>query len=110
MGEPLLEVKDLRVNFILENKQVVSATEHVSFSIDKKSTLGIVGESGCGKSVTASSILGLLPKGSRLYRGRRNPVGRERYFQIHPQADDGYPRERNFHDFSGANDVAEPGL
>ncbi len=64
MGEPLLEVKDLRVNFILENKQVVSATEHVSFSIDKKSTLGIVGESGCGKSVTASSILGLLPKGS----------------------------------------------
>lgn len=63
MAERLLEVKNLRINFILENKQQVSATEAVSFSLDKHSTLGIVGESGCGKSVTASSILGLLPKG-----------------------------------------------
>ena len=63
MSEPLLQVKNLRINFRLENKQVVSATEGVNFSLDKKTTLGIVGESGCGKSVTASSILGLLPKG-----------------------------------------------
>ncbi len=64
MSTPLLEVRDERINFILENKKHVSATEHVSFKLDSHTTLGIVGESGCGKSITASSILGLLPKGA----------------------------------------------
>jgi microcin C transport system ATP-binding protein len=55
-----LEVKDLSVNFTVEGRQV-EAVKHVSFSIDKGETLALVGESGSGKSVTALSILQLLP-------------------------------------------------
>ncbi len=56
----LLEVKDLHTYFYVR-KGIVKAVEGVSFSISPKETLAIVGESGCGKSVTASSIMRLLP-------------------------------------------------
>jgi oligopeptide/dipeptide ABC transporter ATP-binding protein len=58
---PLLEVSDLRTYFYTR-EGAVKAVDGVSFSVDKGKTLGIVGESGCGKSVTALSIMGLLPK------------------------------------------------
>jgi peptide/nickel transport system ATP-binding protein len=57
---PLLEVKSLRVGFDTE-AGLVRAVDGVSFTIDAGRTLGLVGESGCGKSVTASSILRLVP-------------------------------------------------
>ena len=57
----LLEVSDLRTHFFTR-QGVVRAVDGVSFSIDVGRTLGIVGESGCGKSVTALSIVGLIPK------------------------------------------------
>ena len=73
----LLEVKDLRTHFFTR-EGVVRAVDGVSFSVEKGKTLGIVGESGCGKSVTALSIMGLLPQppakivgGSVMLRGRR---------------------------------------
>ncbi|HET7572161.1 MAG TPA: ABC transporter ATP-binding protein [Gaiellaceae bacterium] len=56
----LLEVDDLRTYFGTRRGDV-HAVDGVSFSVDKGKTLGIVGESGCGKSVTALSIMGLLP-------------------------------------------------
>ena len=56
----LLEVKDLRTYFHTR-EGVVRAVDGVSFEVDIGRTLGIVGESGCGKSVTALSIMGLLP-------------------------------------------------
>ncbi len=56
----LLEVKDLSVAFTQGGKQAI-AVDHVSFSINKGETLALVGESGSGKSVTALSILKLLP-------------------------------------------------
>ena len=59
-GEPLLSVKNLRASFMTERGRV-PAIEQISFSIAKGETLGIVGESGCGKSVTALSIMRLLP-------------------------------------------------
>ncbi len=72
----LLEVDDLRTHFFTR-EGVVRAVDGVSFSLEKGKTLGIVGESGCGKSVTALSIMGLIPKppakivsGSVLYEGR----------------------------------------
>ena len=56
----LLEVKDLEVDFYTD-KGVVRAVDNVSFHVDYGETLGIVGESGCGKSVTSLSIIRLIP-------------------------------------------------
>jgi oligopeptide transport system ATP-binding protein len=58
---PLLEVSDLRTYFHTR-QGTVQAVDGVSFSVEKGRTLGIVGESGCGKSVTALSIMGLIPR------------------------------------------------
>lgn len=58
---PLLEVTDLRTGFETDSGRVV-AVDGVSFSVERNRTLGIVGESGCGKSVTALSIMQLLPQ------------------------------------------------
>jgi oligopeptide/dipeptide ABC transporter ATP-binding protein len=57
----LLEVDDLKTHFFTR-EGVVQAVDGISFSLEKGQTLGIVGESGCGKSVTALSIMGLIPK------------------------------------------------
>ena len=58
---PLLQVVDLSVDFRLDRKTSLHAVRHVSFDLYKGETLGIVGESGCGKSVTCMSILQLNP-------------------------------------------------
>ena len=58
---PLLEVRDLRTDFHTDDG-VFRAVDGVSFSIGRGRSLGIVGESGCGKSVTALSIMGLVPQ------------------------------------------------
>ena len=52
----LLDVKDLRTSFRTEDG-IVKAVDGVSFSVEKGQTLGIVGESGCGKSVTCLTII-----------------------------------------------------
>ena len=59
----LLQVEGLRTSFKLEGGGEFSPVDGVSFSVHAGRTLGIVGESGCGKSVTSLSIMGLLPKG-----------------------------------------------
>jgi peptide/nickel transport system ATP-binding protein len=59
----LLEVNGLRTSFRLEGGGEFTAVDGISFSVTSGRTLGIVGESGCGKSVTSLSIMGLLPKG-----------------------------------------------
>jgi oligopeptide/dipeptide ABC transporter ATP-binding protein len=70
----LLEVNDLRTSFRTDDG-VVKAVDGVSFSVDKGSTLGIVGESGCGKSVTMLTVMGLNNRklasstGSALFKG-----------------------------------------
>ena len=61
MAEPLLSVRDLSTHFFTR-EGVVQAVDGVSFALEKGKTLGIVGESGCGKTVTALSIMGLIPK------------------------------------------------
>jgi oligopeptide/dipeptide ABC transporter ATP-binding protein len=57
----LLEVDNLKTHFFTR-EGVVRAVDGVSFAVDKGKTLGVVGESGCGKSVTALSIMRLLPQ------------------------------------------------
>ena len=61
MTAPLLDVRDLRTYFFTQDG-VTRAVDGVSFSVMPGETLGIVGESGCGKSVTALSLLRLLPE------------------------------------------------
>ena len=75
MSEPILRVRDLSVDFHVEGSQV-HAVKNVSFDLSAGETLAIVGESGSGKSVTALSVLQLLPyptashpSGSIEYRG-----------------------------------------
>jgi oligopeptide/dipeptide ABC transporter ATP-binding protein len=59
-GSVLIEVRNLKTHFYAEGG-VVPAVDGVSFSIDRGETLGLVGESGCGKSVTSLSIIRLIP-------------------------------------------------
>src|SRR5687768_13389153 len=78
--QPLLEVHDLKVHFPFSRGHifnrvhgVVRAVDGVSFSVNEGETLGLVGESGCGKSTTARAILNLLPitSGQVIFDGRR---------------------------------------
>ena len=87
MSAPLLSLRDLSVAFGTGSRQVL-AVDRISFEIDRGETMALVGESGSGKSVTALSILKLLPypsarhpSGSVMFKGRDLlplPIGRQR--------------------------------
>ena len=83
-GTPLLEVKDLEVVYKTD-ENVIHAVNGISFSLNERETIGLVGETGAGKSTTALSILRLLPErtghitnGEILFRGenllKKNPA------------------------------------
>jgi len=74
--EPVLSVEDLRVQF-WTGTGTVYAVNGISFDIAPGETLGIVGESGCGKSVSALSLLGLLPRAGRVKGGAARFAGRD---------------------------------
>ncbi|MGY0575197.1 ABC transporter ATP-binding protein [Bradyrhizobium sp. RDM12] len=58
----LIEIKDLRIRFHGDDGRVTHAVDSVDLSVANGATLGLVGKSGCGKSVTSLAIMGLLPK------------------------------------------------
>lgn len=73
----LLEIENLESGFDTE-RGLVKAVDGLSFELEKGSTLGIVGESGCGKTVTAMSIVDLLPKpAGKILEGSIRFMGRE---------------------------------
>jgi oligopeptide/dipeptide ABC transporter ATP-binding protein len=74
--EPLLAVDDLRVEFWTA-RGTVYAVNGISFDIAPGETLGIVGESGCGKSVTSLALLGILPRSGRVPTGTAMFEGRD---------------------------------
>lgn len=61
--EALLRVEDLSIKFKTGKKDFVNAVSQVNFTINKGETLALVGESGCGKSVTSLSIMRLIANG-----------------------------------------------
>ena len=65
----VLKVTNLQTKFKI-GKRIVHAVNDISFELKKSTTLGIVGESGCGKSVTANSIMQLLPKSGYIANGK----------------------------------------
>jgi len=67
-SENLLEIENLKSYFYTDDG-VVKAVDGVHFAIDKRKVLGVVGESGCGKTVTALSILQLIPRPGRIVDG-----------------------------------------
>jgi peptide/nickel transport system ATP-binding protein len=64
MAGPLVDIRDLRVLFHGDDGRTTHAVDRVDLSVANGATLGLVGESGCGKSVTSLAIMGLLPKRS----------------------------------------------
>ena len=73
---PLLEINDLRTEIKLK-QAVVHAVEGVSLYVEPGETLGIVGESGCGKTMTALSVMKLLPTGGSITGGSIKLDGQE---------------------------------
>ena len=76
----LLDIRQLTVGFP-SRRGVVLAANHVILSLSSSRTLGLVGESGCGKSVTLRSVIGMIPKPGEVLEGEvvwhgRNLVGR----------------------------------
>ena len=76
MPEPLLSVENLEVRF-WTRRGTVHAVNGISFAIAPGETLGIVGESGCGKSVTSLALLGILPRAGRATAGTAMFGGRD---------------------------------
>jgi oligopeptide/dipeptide ABC transporter ATP-binding protein len=75
MSEKVIEVKNMNTHFFT-SKGVVKAVDGVDFEINSGETLAIVGESGCGKSVTSKSILRLVPDPGKIVEGEINFLGK----------------------------------
>ena len=73
---PLLEIADLSISFSGDGTRVTHAVQGVDLTLGRGRTLGLVGESGCGKSVTALSIMRLLPTETATIKGRIEFEGR----------------------------------
>ena len=76
-SEPLLDVRGLTTELVPERGERVRLVDGVSLSIPRGGTLGLVGESGCGKSVTALSLLGLLRAPARVVAGEARFEGQD---------------------------------
>jgi oligopeptide/dipeptide ABC transporter ATP-binding protein len=75
---PLLRVSDLQTHyFSFGGTRVVKAVDGVSFTLDEGETIGLVGESGCGKTTTCLSVVGLLPPAARIVGGSIEFAGEE---------------------------------
>jgi oligopeptide/dipeptide ABC transporter ATP-binding protein len=83
---PLLQVTDLRTHFLtFRGTRVVKAVDGVSFTLHEGETLGLVGESGCGKTTVCLSLVGLLPPAARIVGGSIAFEGEE-LTQLSPRA------------------------
>lgn len=75
-GKPLLEIKGLRTQFFL-NEGTVTALDGIDLTVHERESVGIVGETGCGKSMTAFSVLRLVPLPGKITAGSVRFKGQE---------------------------------
>ncbi len=68
MAEPLLEIKDVHVEFEVRDG-IVHAVDGISYTVNRGETIGVIGESGCGKSITAKATMQMLPKPGKVSKG-----------------------------------------
>ena len=101
----VLEVVDLRTEFHLRTA-TVGAVDSVSFSVAEGESLGLVGESGCGKSTVGLSIMKLLPNVGHVTRGSVKLLGNELVKMPEKQMRDVRGTSRD--DLPGPDDVTQP--
>ena len=101
---PVLEINDLSTHIKLTTS-VVQAVGNVNLHIEPGETLGLVGESGCGKSMTGLSIMRLLPPGGSIVGGSIKLEGRELVGPARA-GDAEAPRQRDRDDLPGPADLA----
>ena len=105
----VLSVEDLRVDFTAKGRSV-NVLAGVGFALKRGETLGIIGESGCGKSMTALALLRMVPSPPGRISGGRVMFNGEDLLQASQTAHQQHPRQGHRDDLSGADDLAEPGL
>ena len=76
MADTILEVRDLSITFLTKQGQLPTV-DGLSFSLERGETLGIVGESGCGKSMTVNGILQMVPPPGKVTGGSVKLAGEE---------------------------------
>ena len=104
-GTPVLEVEGLRTEFHLRDS-TVHAVDGVSFTVAEGECVGLVGESGCGKSTTGLSIMKLLPEVGHVTAGSvRSPAGTSSRCR---ERDAQGARQRRRDDLPGPDDLAQP--
>ena len=100
----LLEIKNLHTYF-QTREGLVCAVEGVSFYLDRGELLGLVGESGCGKSITALSIMRLVAPPGKIVAGEILFEGRD-LLTAFQRRNAQYARQRRGDDLSGSDDFA----
>ena len=105
----LLEIERLKVVFHGDGGRITHAVDAVDLNVARGTTLGLVGESGCGKSVTSLAVMGLLPSGRRRDRRARS-LRRHRSPRPARPRTARSARQPPRHDLPGADDFAQPEL
>lgn len=78
MAEPLVEIKDLHVEFEVRDG-IIHGVDGFTLTINRGETLGVIGESGCGKSVTAKAVMQMVPKPGKITGGEILYYQRDKY-------------------------------